>query len=117
MNTTARTLAAIVISLSAAGAAVAQEATYEVPQAIGSQTTRAAVLAELQQARADGSFQISEAHVGVTHGLQSQRSRAEVRAETLAALNSGDVMALTAEPSGFAPLQRRSVTATLVAGR
>lgn len=118
MNTTTRLIAALSLSLAAAGAAWAQEAQYEMPQPITSQTTRAAVLADLQLSRASGSVVINEAYVGVLpSAVASPVSRAAVHAETLAALASGQVAALTAEPSAFAPMLRPSVTATLVAAR
>lgn len=117
MNTTTRLIAALSLSLAASGAALAQEASYDYPQAAHSQTTRAAVLADLRQAQAQGSMLINEAYVGQVPVNGSVVSRAAVRADTLAALASGQIAALTAEPSAFAPAPRRSVTATLVAAK
>jgi hypothetical protein len=100
MNTT-RLIAAIAITFAASGAAMAQQATYDYPQVVTSQVTRAEVLAQLQAARADGSLIVNEASVGTTPSFMAQRSRPLVRAEAVLALKSGLVNALTAEPHGF----------------
>jgi hypothetical protein len=89
------------VSLAFAGAAFAQEATYQLPQPAVSQKTRAEVIAELQQARANGQLTVTEAQRQAYAPFVSTRTRADVRAETLAALASGEVRALSAEPSGF----------------
>lgn len=99
-------IAAVALTLAAAaGPVLAQEATYDYPQAVASQTTRAAVLAELKALRADGQVLVSEAHVGLQANPQArtlpQRSREAVRAEARAAMQSGLTHSLTAEPYGF----------------
>lgn len=100
MNTT-RLIAAIAFTFAASGAAMAQEATYDYPQVVKSQVTRAEVLAQLQAARADGSLTVNEATVGATPSFMAQRSRPVVRAEAVLALKSGWAHALTAEPHAF----------------
>jgi hypothetical protein len=100
MNTT-RIIAALALTFAAAGSAMAQEATYDYPQVLSSQTTRAAVLAVLQSALAEGSLIVNEASVGATTPFLAQRSRPAVRAEAVMALRSGQSQALTAEPHDF----------------
>jgi Domain of unknown function (DUF4148) len=93
---------AIALTLAAAaGPVLAQEATYEYPQPAVSQTTRAAVLAELKALRADGHSLVSEANVGIEDRFLPQRSREAVRAEARAAAKSGLTQALIAEPHDF----------------
>jgi hypothetical protein len=93
-------IAAVATVLAAAGAQ-AQEATYELPQPVASQTTRAAVIAQLQQARLDGTLQLTEWDRQAATPSVSTRSRAEVQAEARAARASGASHALVAEPQGF----------------
>ena len=100
MNTT-RIIAALALTFAAAGSAMAQEATYDYPQALSSQTTRAAVQAELQAARAEGSLIVNEASVGGATQFLAQRSRPAVKAEAVMALRSGQTQVLTAEPHDF----------------
>lgn len=100
MNTT-RIVAALALTFAAAGSAMAQEASYDYPQALSSQTTRAAVQAELRAARADGSLIVNEASVGGAARFLAQRSRPAVKAEAVLALRSGQSQALTAEPHDF----------------
>jgi hypothetical protein len=114
---TTHLFAALVITLSATGAAMAQQATYEYPLALTSTTTVAAVKAQLQAARADGSLVINEAQVGTLPKFQAQLSREAVRAETLRAAASGEIRELTAEPHGFAPKAGKTVRAAMVAGK
>ena len=95
------TLVAAVATVFAAAGASAQEATYELPQPVTSQTTRAAVIAELQQARANGTLQVTELDRQAATPSVSTRSRAEVQAEARAALASGASQSLHAEPYGF----------------
>lgn len=98
MNFSTVIAAATVFAVAGAGA---QEATFELPQPVASQTTRAAVKAELQQARANGTLQVTEWDRQVATPSASIRSRAEVQAEARAALASGASRALVAEPHGF----------------
>jgi hypothetical protein len=93
-------IAAFATVLAAAGAQ-AQDATYELPQPVASQTTRAAVIAQLQQARLDRTLQLTEWDRQAATPCVSIRSRAEVQAEARAALASGASQALVAEPHGF----------------
>ena len=93
-------IAAVATVLAAAGAQ-AQEATYELPQPVASQTTRAAVIAQLQQARLDGTLQLTEWDRQAATPSVSTRSRADVQAEARAALASGASQALVSEPHGF----------------
>jgi hypothetical protein len=98
MNT--RILIAALLA-TAAAAASAQEATYEQPQPVQSATTRAAVMAELQQARADGTLQVTELDRQAHAPFVATRSRAEVQAETRAAAASGELQALNGETNSF----------------
>ena len=95
------TLFAAAATVLAAAGAHAQEATYELPQPVTSQTTRAAVMAELAQARANGTLQVTEWDRQAATPSVSMRSRAEVQAEARAAVASGASQALHAEPQGF----------------
>ncbi len=98
---TSTLLAAIALTF-AASAAVAQEATYDYPQQITSQKTRAAVIAEVEQARADGTLQLNR-EVDSLHRkpFVSTLTRAEVKARTLAAIASGEVAYLNRENNDF----------------
>jgi hypothetical protein len=100
MNTT-KLIAALALSFAASGAALAQEATYEYPQVSTSTVTRAQVIAELQQARLDGSLRISEGETHKPAVFIAQRSRADVRAEAKAAAASGEQRQLNGETNAF----------------
>jgi Domain of unknown function (DUF4148) len=100
MNPT-KLIAALAFSFAASGAALAQEATYEYPQATTSSLTRAQVLAELQQARADGSLHITEGQTHKPAVFVAQRSRDAVRAEARAAAASGESQRLNGETNAF----------------
>ncbi len=94
--------AAIALTIAAAsGPVLAQEARYDYAQPIVSQTSRAAVLAELQVARAEGTLQLNEASVGSTSRTLSLNSRDSVRVLALQGQRDGSIAALTAEPQGF----------------
>jgi hypothetical protein len=95
------TLIAAIATVFAAAGASAQEATYELPQPVTSQTTRAAVMAELLQARANGTLQVTEYDRNVATPSVSLRSRAEVQAEARAAVASGESIARHSEHAGF----------------
>ncbi len=107
MNTT-KLIATLALSFAAGGAAMAQEATYEAPQVLTSGTSRAQVLAELQQARTTGSLLITEADYQKPAPFVAQRSRAEVKTETLAAIASGEVAALNGEHGASDAAARRT---------
>jgi len=112
------------LSLAAAytfsGTAHAQEATYDYPQAAASAKSRAAVMAEVVQARADGTLQVSEAGWPQV-AFVPQKSRAEVRAETLAAIRSGELRELNSEPqsavSTYSAARAQSATMTAAVTR
>ena len=91
-------VAALVLSF--AGSAFADGASYDYPQAVSTQTSRAAVMADLQAARADGSAAVSEIDWPATHFV-AQRSRAEVRAEALQARNDPAWRELNGESAAF----------------
>ncbi|NWG73340.1 MAG: DUF4148 domain-containing protein [Rubrivivax sp.] len=97
----AKSLFFAAIALVAAAGASAQEAVYEQPQPIASVTTRAAVSAELQQARANGTLLVTEADKQAWGPFVATRSRAEVRAEVLDAAASGELQALHMETNSF----------------
>ncbi len=99
---TTQLFAAIALTFAAAsGPVLAQEATYDYPQAAMSQVSRAAVLADLATARAEGSLQINEASTSGENRFIAQRSRDGVRAEARSAARNGQIAALTAEPHDF----------------
>ncbi|MBI5721826.1 MAG: DUF4148 domain-containing protein [Burkholderiales bacterium] len=120
MNARTSTLIAA-LAIGFGGAAFAQEATYEYPQATTSSVTRAAVLADLAQARADGTLQVSEANWPVLPVFVSQKSRAQVRGEAIVAAASGELQARTGEPQSFdgrtLPGKRGTVDVINVAAR
>lgn len=91
-------VAALVLSF--AGSAFADGATYDQPQPVQSQKTRAAVMAELQAARADGSAVVTEGDWPQTHFV-SQRTRAEVRAEAIAAMQDPAWREMNRESGAF----------------
>ena len=95
MNTrTLISLATFALAASA-GSAFAQEATSDAWMNAVSTKTRAQVMAELKQARADGSIKAVSA--GYVPTLVSQKSRAEVHREVLAAARSGELARIDAE--------------------
>ncbi len=109
---------AIALTFAAAsGPVLAQEATYQYPQASASQATRAAVLAELATARAADSLQVNEASVGREAQFMAQRSRDAVRAEARQSVRSGETAALTAEPYDFDVDAPKAVGAMAVASK
>jgi hypothetical protein len=95
-----RLIAAAALAVFAA-AASAQEAVYEPPQAVASTMTRAAVMADLERARADGTLEVTEADRNAWPAFTATRSRDAVRAETLAAARSGELQALHREDNSF----------------
>jgi Domain of unknown function (DUF4148) len=103
------------LSFAFAGIAHADGAEYQLPQPNTSTVTRAQVLAELAEARAQGLLPIGEADVPRV-AFTSQRTRAEVRAETLQAIASGELRFLNQEPQSafgtFVP--KRQAPAALV---
>jgi hypothetical protein len=120
MNAITRTLtgstAIVAIAAAAFGtfgtSAYAQEATYEYPQAVVSQKTRAQVHAELLQARAEGTLLVSEADFNRTPSFVASKSREMVVAELRA--DAGVFKAVAAEPQGFdapkaAPMRQGTV--------
>jgi hypothetical protein len=111
-------VAALALSFVASGAALAAgEATYEQPQVISSSLSRADVVAQLNQARANGTLLVSEADRQANTPFTSQRSRADVRSETLAAIARGEVAALNSEGGSFAPAQREGLKSAVYAGK
>ena len=115
---TSTLVAALALSFVASGAALASgEATYEKPEVIKSQSSRADVVAQLNQARANGTLLVNEADRQENTPFASQRTRAEVRSETLAAIASGEVAALNRETNAFSPSPRLMKAPTQVAGK
>jgi Domain of unknown function (DUF4148) len=68
------------VALAFAGGAFAQDATYPYPQTEASSKTRAEVMAELKQARADGTLQTTEGNWPQV-AFVSTKTRADVMAE------------------------------------
>lgn len=94
---TSNLVATALVAFAAAGSAFAQEAVYEQPKPMPSATTRAAVMADLQQARASGTLQLTEQDRQSWGSFVATRSRADVQAETRAAAASGEIQALNSE--------------------
>lgn len=92
-------LAIATFALAAGGSAFAQEATSDAWMDAASTKSRADVMAELKQARADGSIRAVSA--GYLNPIVSQKSRADVRAEVLAAARSGELQRVDAEAYAF----------------
>ncbi len=114
MNRT--TLIAALVATFAATGAMAQEATYEYPQAVESAKTRAQVLTELATARADGSIKAWSKSYNPLAMAQSTLSREAVKAQRQAGLAS----AVLGEDSGSFALSQPSSGRTapaVVAGR
>lgn len=117
MKTTQLFTAIALTFAAAAGPVLAQEATYDYPQAAVSQVSRAAVQADLAMARAEGSLQVNEASVGHEARFMAQRSRDAVRAEARQAVRNGQTAALTAEPHDFGVDAPKAVSPMAVAGK
>lgn len=118
MNARTSTLFAA-LAIGFAGTAFAQEATYELPQPASSTVSRAAVLAELAQARSQGTLQVSEANWPALPAFVAQKSRDQVRGEAIAARAGG--LEAYGEPHSFdgrtQPGKRGTVEVTRVAAR
>lgn len=110
-------IAAVALSFAAAGSAFAESPLVFEQPARSTITTRAAVQAEVLQARAAGHALVTEADLNRSDVVAVARSREAVRAEAVAALSSADAQALGAEPAGFAgpyaPAKRFTVTTQL----
>ena len=91
-------LAALTVSLAAAGSAFADDPTVVPPQPASPTLTRAAVSLQYLQARAAGRLDRTEADRYRSERIEEPRSRADVKAETLAAIASGEILAMGAEP-------------------
>ena len=89
------------LGMAAASNARAQEAVFEPVPVQTSNQTRALVQAELAKARADGSIGFSRA--GYIEPLRDSRTREAVRAETQAALASGELRAIQGEVYTWSP--------------
>lgn len=113
---TTHLVAALAVSFAASGAALAQEATYEYPQANVSTLTRAQVQAELFAARADGSIKAWSTTYNPLALAKSERSRDAVKSERHTGLSD----AVVGEDSGsFAlshPKAVRNAPAVLALG-
>jgi Domain of unknown function (DUF4148) len=110
---TSTLIAAFALSFAAAGAALAQEATYELPQPLTTTTSRAQVQAELQKARADGTLRVTEGDFQKSAPFVAQRSRVDVQAETLAAIASGEITARNSEHGAYSAPARRNGTGSV----
>jgi hypothetical protein len=67
----------------ASTAAFAEGASYDYPQAVTSNTTRAQVQSELAQAKRDGSIKVYSISYNHMAAMKSVKSRAEVQAEVV----------------------------------
>ncbi len=96
------------VSMIAAGAAQAEgplEDNHEVQAAVSTKT-RAEVLADLSQARRDGSIRVSSIAYNPALDSQSLKTRQQVQAELMAARRSGQAQDLIGEDSGSIALGR-----------
>ena len=100
---TTHLIAALAVSFAASGAALAQEATYDYPQATTSSVTRAQVQAELAAARADGSIKAWSISYNPLALAKSELSREAVKAQRHAGLSD----AVVGEDSGSFALSRQ----------
>jgi len=100
MNRISR-IAALAVTLAAAGTAFADDITIEAPQTTTSTVTRAQVQAELAQFKRPGVANPWSTSYDQFKSVQSTKTRAEVRAETLQAVASGEIAAIGAESNGF----------------
>jgi hypothetical protein len=117
MNTSTL-LATIVLTVATSGAAFAQEATYDYPQAAVSQKTRAEVATELRQALAAAPLISGEATYRLPVRAVSNITRAEVNAQALAAIASGEqAEASRSFQNGFDVAKHSAPSATRVAGK
>ena len=104
------TAAVALLAIASAGTAFAGEASDDALAGFHASKTRREVVAELQQARADGSIHASD--IGYHEVVRQSRARAEVKAETRVAVARGEVDDLSREHATFTvaaiPSQRSS---------
>jgi hypothetical protein len=111
-------IAAAAFAAFASPFAMAQEATPDYPTVSTSTLSRAAVIADLNQARADGSIRFWSTTYNPLAAARSERTRAAVQAEAVAA--SASTASLTGEDSGSVAMSRTPVlpaSATLAQAR
>ena len=107
-------IAAVVLSVAAAGSAFAEGPieSFAAPATV-STLTRADVSAQVLQAQAAGTLAASEADLNRHVPVLVAQSRDAVRSQTLAAIASGEAQALGAETNAFshpfAPAKRATV--------
>lgn len=105
---------AAIAAIGYAGApAFAQQATYEYPQAVAGDATRAQVQAELAQAKRDGSTRVWSTTYNHMAAAKSMKTRAEVQAEVLGAERAASAAMLGEDSGSFAMSRqpaRRGVT-------
>src|SRR5437764_14606951 len=94
---------AFVVAVAATGPVLAEDGTIEPPPFV-STASRAAVIADMQQARQQGNLPWADEYLP-TPGIRSMRTRAEVTREYLASRN--EVAAFNGEDSGPVYLARR----------
>lgn len=105
---TTHLIAALAVSFAVSGVALAQEATYEYPQAATSTMTRAQVQAELAAARADGSIKAWSISYNPLALAKSELSREAVKAQRHAGLSD----AVIGEDSGSFALSHQKPART-----
>jgi hypothetical protein len=72
----------------------------------------------LQRARTDGGYAVNERFVGQATTVLAERSRADVRAETLAAIASGELRALNSEAGApYVRVRQEAARPLLIAGK
>lgn len=94
--------AAVAVIGFAGAPSFAQEATYEYPQAVASDLTRAQVQTELAQARRDGSTRVWSTTYNHIAAAKSLKSRAEVQAEVLGTGRASTAVMLGEDSGSFA---------------
>ena len=113
MKTTTTLIATLAFAF--AGTAFAQEATYELPLPATSNKARADVIAEVRQARADGTLGATELQMQQHAPIAATLSRADVHAQTLAAASRGELLSMSRESSGFeGPVRSQPLTLAMV---
>jgi hypothetical protein len=101
---TSTLIAAVALTFAAAGSAFAQDATDNVPLPAVSELSRAEVIADLNQARADGQLIANDVELNAAAPFISERTRAAVRTEVRQALGSEGLRVLSGERAGFEAL-------------
>lgn len=109
------------LTVFAAGAALADDPTIDNTAQTLSLKSRGQVIAELARAKADGSIKAwaNAPQMNKAQDIRSVKTRADVKAEVIAARDSGELNVALGEDSGSlarSPLRRGAVAPTVLAG-